>query len=66
MRKIRLMTNNPRKIKGLEGYGLSVVERVPIQIQENVDNTKYLHTKQEKLGHMLRFDELEQSESASE
>ncbi|MGZ9586860.1 bifunctional 3,4-dihydroxy-2-butanone-4-phosphate synthase/GTP cyclohydrolase II [Paenibacillus marinisediminis] len=66
VRKIRLMTNNPRKIKGLEGYGLSVVERVPIQIQENVDNTKYLHTKQEKLGHLLRFDELEQSERVSE
>lgn len=53
--KIRLLTNNPRKIKGLEGYGLTVVERVPIQMEENESNTNYLHTKQEKLGHMLRF-----------
>ncbi|WP_282935682.1 bifunctional 3,4-dihydroxy-2-butanone-4-phosphate synthase/GTP cyclohydrolase II [Paenibacillus sp. RC67] len=53
--KIRLLTNNPRKIKGLEGYGLTVVERVPIQMEENESNTNYLHTKQEKLGHMLKF-----------
>lgn len=62
VREIRLMTNNPRKIKGLEGYGLTIVERVPIQIPENVDNTKYLHTKQVKLGHLLKFDDLEQDE----
>ncbi|MGG3453401.1 bifunctional 3,4-dihydroxy-2-butanone-4-phosphate synthase/GTP cyclohydrolase II [Paenibacillus rhizolycopersici] len=63
VRQIRLMTNNPRKIKGLEGYGLEVVERVPIQMKENADNTKYLHTKQAKLGHLLKFDDLEQDES---
>ncbi|MCG7375624.1 bifunctional 3,4-dihydroxy-2-butanone-4-phosphate synthase/GTP cyclohydrolase II [Paenibacillus sp. ACRSA] len=62
VRQIRLLTNNPRKIKGLEGYGLEVVERVSIQIQENEDNTLYLHTKQAKLGHMLKFDEIEQNE----
>lgn len=55
IRQIRLLTNNPRKIKGLEGYGLEVVERVPIQMQENKDNSGYLHTKQTKLGHMLKF-----------
>lgn len=55
IRQIRLMTNNPRKIRGLEGYGLEVVERVPIQMEENEDNTDYLHTKQAKLGHMLTF-----------
>lgn len=55
VREIRLLTNNPRKIKGLEGYGLNVVERVPIQMQENEDNTGYLHTKKAKLGHMLSF-----------
>ncbi|MFE5317116.1 bifunctional 3,4-dihydroxy-2-butanone-4-phosphate synthase/GTP cyclohydrolase II [Paenibacillus sp. NPDC056579] len=55
IKKIRLLTNNPRKIKGLEGYGLEVVERVPIQMEENESNSNYLHTKQEKLGHMLRF-----------
>ncbi|WP_339816612.1 bifunctional 3,4-dihydroxy-2-butanone-4-phosphate synthase/GTP cyclohydrolase II [Paenibacillus sp. FSL R7-0216] len=64
VRQIRLMTNNPRKIKGLEGYGLEVVERVPIQMKENADNTKYLHTKQAKLGHLLKFDDLEQDESS--
>ncbi|MEO2207166.1 bifunctional 3,4-dihydroxy-2-butanone-4-phosphate synthase/GTP cyclohydrolase II [Paenibacillus pabuli] len=62
VRQIRLLTNNPRKIKGLEGYGLEVVERVPIQMEENEDNTLYLHTKQEKLGHMLKFDDIEQNE----
>ncbi|MBP1157151.1 MULTISPECIES: bifunctional 3,4-dihydroxy-2-butanone-4-phosphate synthase/GTP cyclohydrolase II [unclassified Paenibacillus] len=56
VRQIRLLTNNPRKIKGLEGYGLEVVERVPIQIEENEDNAGYLHTKKFKLGHMLNFD----------
>ncbi|CAG7641712.1 bifunctional 3,4-dihydroxy-2-butanone-4-phosphate synthase/GTP cyclohydrolase II [Paenibacillus allorhizosphaerae] len=55
VRKMRLMTNNPRKIRGLEGYGLEVVERVPIQMEENEDNTNYLHTKQLKLGHLLEF-----------
>lgn len=62
IRQIRLLTNNPRKIKGLEGYGLEVVERVPIQMPENEDNTSYLHTKQMKLGHMLTFDDIEQNE----
>lgn len=57
VRKIRLLTNNPRKIKGLEGYGMEVVERVPIQMPENEDNAKYLHTKKAKLGHMLQFTE---------
>ncbi|MBU5345439.1 bifunctional 3,4-dihydroxy-2-butanone-4-phosphate synthase/GTP cyclohydrolase II [Paenibacillus lautus] len=65
IRKIRLLTNNPRKIKGLEGYGLEVVERVPIQMPENEDNTGYLHTKQAKLGHMLKFSDIEQNESAN-
>ncbi|MBU7315941.1 bifunctional 3,4-dihydroxy-2-butanone-4-phosphate synthase/GTP cyclohydrolase II [Paenibacillus oleatilyticus] len=53
--RIRLMTNNPRKIRGLEGYGLEVDERVPLQMEENEDNTNYLHTKQAKLGHLLDF-----------
>lgn len=64
VRQIKLLTNNPRKIKGLEGYGLEVLERVPLQIKENVDNTNYLHTKQAKLGHLLVFDDLEQNESS--
>jgi len=53
--QIRLLTNNPKKIRGLEGYGLEVVERMPIQMKENENNSNYLHTKQEKLGHMLKF-----------
>lgn len=58
--KMKLLTNNPRKIKGLEGYGLEVVERVPIQMEANESNRNYLRTKQAKLGHMLRIDSLEQ------
>ena len=51
--KMRVITNNPRKIKGLEGYGLSVVERVPLEIKPTEDNIHYLKTKREKLGHIL-------------
>jgi 3,4-dihydroxy 2-butanone 4-phosphate synthase/GTP cyclohydrolase II len=53
--QLRLLTNNPRKIKGLEGYGLEVVERVPIQMESKIDNLSYLQTKKSKLGHMLSF-----------
>jgi 3,4-dihydroxy 2-butanone 4-phosphate synthase/GTP cyclohydrolase II len=50
---IRLMTNNPRKIIGLEGYGLKVVERVPLETRPKKENARYLSTKKEKLGHLL-------------
>ncbi len=53
VRQIRLLTNNPRKIVGLEGYGLTVVERVPIKIPHNSRNEQYLKTKKDKLGHIL-------------
>ncbi|MEJ8545879.1 bifunctional 3,4-dihydroxy-2-butanone-4-phosphate synthase/GTP cyclohydrolase II [Brevibacillus borstelensis] len=55
VRRMRLMTNNPRKIRGLSGYGLEVAERVPLQMPEHPENEKYLHTKQDKLGHLLQF-----------
>jgi 3,4-dihydroxy 2-butanone 4-phosphate synthase/GTP cyclohydrolase II len=53
--KMRLMTNNPKKIIGLEGYGLSVVERVPIEICPTENNLHYLKTKKEKMGHLIKF-----------
>jgi 3,4-dihydroxy 2-butanone 4-phosphate synthase / GTP cyclohydrolase II len=53
VRKMRLMTNNPKKIVGLEGYGLEVVERIPIEIEPNETNQKYLETKRDKLGHFI-------------
>jgi len=52
-KKLRLMTNNPRKIIGLEGYGLQIVERVPIEVKPHEKNINYLRTKKKKLGHLL-------------
>lgn len=54
IRKMRLLTNNPRKIVGLEGYGLEVVERIPLEVPANQINLRYLRTKQKRLGHILR------------
>lgn len=51
--KIRLITNNPKKIIGLNGYDLDIVERVPVEVKPNNSNTRYLKTKKEKLGHLL-------------
>jgi 3,4-dihydroxy 2-butanone 4-phosphate synthase/GTP cyclohydrolase II len=55
VRKMRLMTNNPKKIVGVEGYGVEVVERVPIEIQPNKDSVRYLKTKKDKMGHLLEI-----------
>src|SRR3984885_6899981 len=53
IKQIRLLTNNPRKVVGLEGYGLEIIEQVPIKISPNPHNAHYLKTKREKLGHLL-------------
>jgi len=53
VRKMRILTNNPRKFRGLEGYGLAITERVPIAIEPNPSNARYLQTKRDKLGHLL-------------
>jgi len=53
VRKIRLLTNNPKKVIGLKGYGLEIVERVPIEMPANKNNERYLKTKRDKLGHII-------------
>src|ERR1700752_3816830 len=53
VRDIRLLTNNPKKVVGLEGYGLNIVDQIPIRVTANPHNEKYLETKKLKLGHLL-------------
>jgi 3,4-dihydroxy 2-butanone 4-phosphate synthase/GTP cyclohydrolase II len=53
IKKINLLTNNPKKVIGLKGYGLEIVERIPIEIKPNQNNEKYLKTKRDKLGHII-------------
>jgi 3,4-dihydroxy 2-butanone 4-phosphate synthase/GTP cyclohydrolase II len=53
IKKLRLLTNNPKKIVGLQGYGLEMVERVPIEIEAGAENLDYLKTKKRKMGHIL-------------
>jgi 3,4-dihydroxy 2-butanone 4-phosphate synthase/GTP cyclohydrolase II len=53
VRQFRFLTNNPKKVVGLEGYGLEMVEQVPIRCEANPHNEKYLETKKTKLGHLL-------------
>jgi len=63
LQKIRLMTNNPRKIAGLEGHGLQVVGRVPIEISPGRENKFYLSTKQRKMGHLLSVEDVNKKSS---
>jgi 3,4-dihydroxy 2-butanone 4-phosphate synthase/GTP cyclohydrolase II len=58
VRKIRLLTNNPKKVVGLHGYGLDIIERVPIEIPANPENQTYLSTKRDKMGHLILVNEL--------
>ena len=55
---IRLLTNNPKKVSGLEAYGLQVTEQVPIEVAPNDENLRYLRAKREKLGHRLHHQDL--------
>lgn len=57
IKEIKLMTNNPKKLSGLSGYGIEIVDRIPIQMNHNEKNKYYLETKKEKLGHILKFEE---------
>ncbi|MCL1851606.1 MAG: bifunctional 3,4-dihydroxy-2-butanone-4-phosphate synthase/GTP cyclohydrolase II [Peptococcaceae bacterium] len=56
VKKVRLMTNNPKKIVGLEGYGIEVIERIPLEIPAYPENNRYLNTKRDKMGHLLAMD----------
>ena len=62
IRKIKLLTNNPKKLSGIHGFGLEIVERIPIQIINHSRNLKYLRTKKEKMGHMLILEEVKAGE----
>jgi 3,4-dihydroxy 2-butanone 4-phosphate synthase/GTP cyclohydrolase II len=53
VRKIRLLTNNPKKVVGLEGYGLEITEQIPLSLPANLHNEKYLETKRLRMGHAL-------------
>ena len=56
VRKMRLLTNNPKKMVGLDGYGLSIVEQIPIEVPPNEYNRCYLECKKLKMGHMLQLE----------
>ena len=60
---IRILTNNPKKMTGIEGFGLTVVEQVPIEVSPNSENRRYLETKREKLGHQLHHQDIRYGES---
>jgi 3,4-dihydroxy 2-butanone 4-phosphate synthase/GTP cyclohydrolase II len=61
---IRILTNNPKKVVGIEGFGLQVVDQVPIEVPPNAENLRYLETKRAKLGHRLHHQDLKFDESS--
>ncbi|MCK5567273.1 MAG: bifunctional 3,4-dihydroxy-2-butanone-4-phosphate synthase/GTP cyclohydrolase II, partial [Actinomycetia bacterium] len=61
LHKIRLLTNNPKKIIGLEGYGLEISGRIPIEVEPRIENIKFLKTKRDKLGHLILKDEKDEA-----
>jgi 3,4-dihydroxy 2-butanone 4-phosphate synthase/GTP cyclohydrolase II len=63
---IRILTNNPKKITGIEGFGLTVVEQLPIEVSPNEENRRYLETKRTKLGHRLHHQDLRYEERDAE
>jgi 3,4-dihydroxy 2-butanone 4-phosphate synthase/GTP cyclohydrolase II len=65
LKNIKLLTNNPKKVVGLEGYGLHVVETVPLRVDPNPLNLRYLETKQQKLGHILNLSSLDENNKDS-
>ena len=62
---MRVLTNNPKKMHGLSGYGLELVDQIPLQVTPNSNNINYLRTKRDKLGHLLRQVELAPPEAHS-
>ena len=62
---IRILTNNPKKLTGLDGFGLTVVEQVPIEVAPNAENLRYLAAKRDKLGHVLHHQDLRTPDEAS-
>ena len=63
--KIKLLTNNPRKVVGLEGYGLEIVDKLPIEIAPNAENERYLRTKKDRMGHLLDIPEPQSAPESS-
>jgi 3,4-dihydroxy 2-butanone 4-phosphate synthase/GTP cyclohydrolase II len=66
VRSMRLLTNNPSKRAGLDGYGLSILERVPLETTPTAENLRYLRTKREKLGHLLQSLDRDEDHAGSE
>ena len=66
LQRVRILTNNPKKITGIEGFGLSVVEQLPIEVSPNDENRRYLTAKRDKLGHRLHHQDLRTTDWESE